>query len=54
MPDWTLIFLAVALVAGLFGSGGIASASAGIATILFAIFILLFVASPVVGAVRRS
>ena len=31
MLYWTLIFLVVALVAGLFGFGGIASASAGIA-----------------------
>lgn len=53
MLYWTLVFLVVALVAGLFGFGGIASASADIAKILFAIFIVLFLASLIVGAVRR-
>lgn len=52
MLHWTLIFLVVALIAGLFGFGGIASASAGIAQILFGIFILLFLVSLVVGAMR--
>jgi uncharacterized membrane protein YtjA (UPF0391 family) len=52
MLYWTLVFLVVALVAGLFGFGGIASASAGIAKILFAVFILLFLASLVFGALR--
>jgi uncharacterized membrane protein YtjA (UPF0391 family) len=52
MLYWTLIFLVVALVAGLFGFGGIASASAGIAKILFAIFIVLFLLSLVFGVVR--
>lgn len=52
MLYWTLIFLVVALIAGLFGFGGIASASAGIAQILFGVFILLFLVSLVVGAMR--
>ncbi|NKC33046.1 DUF1328 domain-containing protein [Falsiroseomonas selenitidurans] len=54
MLYWTLIFLVIALVAGLFGFGGIASASAGIAQILFGIFIILFLLSLLVGAFRRS
>ncbi|HPG21605.1 MAG TPA: DUF1328 domain-containing protein, partial [Amaricoccus sp.] len=41
MLYWALVFLAVALVAALFGFGGIASASAGIAQILFFVFIVL-------------
>lgn len=52
MLYWTLIFLVVALIAGLFGFGGIASASAGIAKILFGIFIVLFLVSLVFGALR--
>ncbi|MDO9711179.1 DUF1328 domain-containing protein [Paracraurococcus lichenis] len=52
MLYWTLIFLVIALVAGLFGFGGIASASAGIAKILFAIFLVLFLVSLIFGAVR--
>jgi uncharacterized membrane protein YtjA (UPF0391 family) len=51
---WTLIFLVVALVAGLFGFGGIASTSAGIAKVLFAIFVVLFVASLVLGLVQGA
>jgi uncharacterized membrane protein YtjA (UPF0391 family) len=52
MLYWTLVFLVVALIAGLFGFGGIASASAGIAKLLFGIFIVLFLVSLVVGALR--
>lgn len=54
MLTWTLIFLVVALVAGLFGFGGIASASAGMAKVLFAIFLVLFLASLVLGVVRGA
>lgn len=52
MLYWTLVFLVVALIAGLFGFGGIADASAGIAKILFGVFIVLFLVSLVVGALR--
>jgi uncharacterized membrane protein YtjA (UPF0391 family) len=54
MLRWTLIFLVVALVAAVFGFGGIAAASAGIARILFFIFLILFVASLLSGLVRRA
>jgi len=40
---WALIFLIVALIAAGFGFGGIASASAGMAKLLFFIFIVVFV-----------
>ena len=53
MLYWTLVFLAIALVAGVLGFGGIATTSAGIAQILFVIFIVLFLASLIFGAVRR-
>ena len=52
MLYWALIFLVVALIAAVFGFGGIASASAGIAQILFFIFLLLFVAGIVMHFVR--
>jgi uncharacterized membrane protein YtjA (UPF0391 family) len=54
MLYWTLIFLVIALVAGLFGFGGIASASAGIAKVLFAIFLVLFLVSLIFGVVRGA
>ncbi len=40
---WALIFFIVALIAALFGFGGIATAAMGIARILFFIFLVLFV-----------
>ena len=43
MLGWALTFLIVALVAAAFGFGGIASASAGIAQILFFVFLALFI-----------
>lgn len=45
MLYWALIFFVVALIAAAFGFGGIASASAGIAQILFVIFLILLVVS---------
>lgn len=42
MLYWTLVFLVVAIIAGALGFGGIASASAGVARILFGIFLVLF------------
>ena len=47
MLKWALGFFVISLIAAAFGFGGIASASAGIAKILFGIFLalaLLFVA----------
>jgi uncharacterized membrane protein YtjA (UPF0391 family) len=53
MLYWALIFFVVALIAAAFGFGGIASASAGIAQVLFVIFLILLVASLVMHFVRR-
>ncbi len=52
MLGWALTFLVVALIAAVFGFGGIASASAGIAQILFFVFLLLFVIALVARAVK--
>lgn len=49
MLTWTIIFLVVALIAGLFGFGGIASTATGIARILFFIFLVLFAISLIAG-----
>lgn len=53
MLYWALIFFVVALIAGVLGFGGIASASAGIAQILFFIFLAIFIVSLIMGAMRR-
>jgi uncharacterized membrane protein YtjA (UPF0391 family) len=54
MLHWTLAFLVIALIAALFGFGGIAVAAAGIARILFFIFLVLFLVSVMSGLVRKA
>jgi len=51
MLKWAVIFLIIALVAALFGFTDIASASTGIAKILFAIFLVLFLGAVFIGLV---
>jgi uncharacterized membrane protein YtjA (UPF0391 family) len=53
MLNWTLMFLLVALLSALFGFTGIALAAAGIAKILFFVFLAFFLASVVAQAARR-
>lgn len=53
MLRWSLSFLILALIAGLFGFGGIASAAVGIAQILLFVFLLLFLVTLVAGLARR-
>jgi uncharacterized membrane protein YtjA (UPF0391 family) len=50
--SWALIFFVVALIAAVLGFGGLAATSAGIAKILFFIFLVLFVISLVMGMAR--
>ena len=45
MLSWALTFLVIALIAGLLGFTGIYVAAAGIAKILFFVFLVLFVVS---------
>lgn len=52
MLYWTLVFFIISLVAALFGFGGIATAAAGIAQILFYIFLLLMFLSLIFYVVR--
>jgi uncharacterized membrane protein YtjA (UPF0391 family) len=54
MLGWALTFLVIAIIAAIFGFGGIASASAGIAQILFFLFLVAFVVSLVMHMVRRT
>lgn len=54
MLGWSLTFLVIALIAALFGFGGIASASAGIAQVLFFVFLVLFVVTLVARAMKQS
>ena len=45
MLNWSLTFFVLALVAAAFGFGGIASGAAGIAKILFFLFLVALVVS---------
>jgi uncharacterized membrane protein YtjA (UPF0391 family) len=48
MLYWTIVFLVIALIAGALGFGGVASTSAGIARVLFGVFLILFIISAIV------
>ncbi len=47
-----IVFLVVALVAALFGFGGIAAGAVSIAKVLFYIFLVLFLLSIIAGGIR--
>ena len=53
MLYWALVFFIVSIIAAVFGFTGIAVATAGIAKILFFIFLVLFVLSLISGMRRR-
>jgi uncharacterized membrane protein YtjA (UPF0391 family) len=50
MLRWAVIFGIIAIIAGIFGFGGISESAAGIAKVLFFIFLVGFVIVLVFGA----
>lgn len=54
MLSWALTFFVLALIAAFFGFGGVATAAAGIAKILFFVFLAVFVISLITHGVRRT
>lgn len=54
MLHYALIFFIVALIAAVFGFGGIAAGAVEIAKLLFFIFLVLFIVSLVAGLIRRA
>ena len=52
MLGWALTFLVVALIAAVLGFTTIAGAAMGVAKILFYVFLVLFLVSLVMNAVR--
>ena len=54
MLHYALVFFLIAIVAAIFGFGGISVASAGIAKILFFLFLIVFLVSLVMGVARRA
>ena len=54
MLHYALVFFVVALIAAVFGFGGLAAGAAGIAKLLFVGFIVLAIASGVIGLLKRG
>lgn len=52
MIGWAVTFLLVAIVAAVFGFGGIAGTAVEIAKLIFFVAIVLFAISAVVGLIR--
>ena len=53
MLCWVLVFLGTAIIASLRDLGGLASTAAGIAEMLFFVFLIVFLAALVMGAARH-
>lgn len=51
MLGWALTFFIIAVIAGIFGFGGIVEGAVSIAMILFWVFVALFVISLIAGLV---
>jgi uncharacterized membrane protein YtjA (UPF0391 family) len=54
MLYWSLMFLLIAILAAVFGFTGISLLAAGVAKVLFFIFLVLFVVSLVMHVSRRA
>ncbi|HMN75595.1 MAG TPA: DUF1328 domain-containing protein [Burkholderiaceae bacterium] len=54
MLHYAVVFFVIALIAALFGFGGIAAGAASIAQVLFFVFIVLAIASFLFGLGRRG
>jgi len=54
MLHYAVVFFVIALIAALFGFGGIAAGAVGIAKILFIVFIVLAASSLLWGVVRKN
>jgi uncharacterized membrane protein YtjA (UPF0391 family) len=51
MLAWALTFLVIAIIAAIFGFGGIAGTAVGIAQVLFYIFLAIFIISLLLGLI---
>jgi uncharacterized membrane protein YtjA (UPF0391 family) len=49
MLSWSVVFFIIAILAGIFGFGGIPAAAVGIAKVLFFVFLIAFVISLLLG-----
>ena len=54
MLHYAVVFFVIALIAAVLGFGGLAASAAGIAQLLFGVFVLLAIVSLVLGLLRRD
>jgi uncharacterized membrane protein YtjA (UPF0391 family) len=54
MLHWAAVFFVIAIIAAIFGFGGIAASATGIAKILFFAFLVIAVISLLVGRGMRA
>jgi uncharacterized membrane protein YtjA (UPF0391 family) len=54
MLHYAVVFFIIALIAAVFGFGGIAAGAVGIAKVLFFVFLILAAVSFIVNATRRT
>lgn len=54
MLHYAVVFFIIALIAALFGFGGIAAGAVGIAKVLFFVFLIVAVLSAIAGLARRT
>jgi uncharacterized membrane protein YtjA (UPF0391 family) len=54
MLYWAAVFFVIALIAALFGFGGLAAGAVEIAKILFFVFLIVFVVTLILGLFRRG
>lgn len=53
MFNWAVIFLIISIIAAFLGFGGVAGTAAEAAKVVFVVGLILFVASLVMGRLRR-
>ena len=54
MLYWAVVFFIIAILAGIFGFGGIAAGAETIAKVLFFLFLVIFILSLVMGLRGRN
>ena len=54
MLHYAIVFFVIALIAARFGFGGIAAGAAGIAKILFFVFVIMAVVTFVMSLIRKT
>jgi len=54
LSDWAAGFFVIAVVAAVFGFGGIAVHATEIANVLFFIFLIVFIVTLALGLIRRA